>query len=275
MMKSILCTISLCAAAAFAVGPVSAEMAMSYHGKLVPVNGSKISAKVPMMIEFRLYRSPVPGESSPLWGRTAPVRFDEDGLFYVELSDSTGSAVKNAQYESLSDALSAAGATNMWLSLKPNGYGELLPRRQVSALHRAELATTASNAERVEAPSFKAEALTATDCEIGGALTVTKSLVSGGGTVHNVIDGSKSVSIGTSSGKVLITDSFNFWDSLSPSDKLGEIPFVDVLLAYSADSGYGMFTLPMAANPASCQLPGTASRIRCQQFLSSAYSPFK
>ncbi len=273
-MNKLLCIVSLCAAAALSAGSASAGMAMSYHGKLVPVNGAKISTKVPMMIAFRLYRNAEPGETSPLWGRTAPVRFEADGSFYVELSDSSGAAVANALHESLSDAIAAAGPTNMWLSLRPNGYGELLPRKRMSGIHRAERATTASNAVRLEAPSLLAETVTAATCEIGGSLTVKESFVSGGGSVHNVIDGTKPVSIGTSSGKVLITDSFALWYNTKPGAKLGEIPFVDVMLVYGASSGYGVFSFPMAANPPSSQMPAKTSRVYCQQFLDKYYSPF-
>ena len=74
---------------------------------------------------IRLFRSAEPSEPAPLWGRLVPVRFDDDGSFYIELSDAIGTATQNAQHKRLADAFAAAG-TNAWLSVKPAGY--LRPR---------------------------------------------------------------------------------------------------------------------------------------------------
>ena len=104
-MRSTLLGALLIAAAAAA----DADMALAYHGKLVPAGGgAKISTKVPMTVEFRLYRDEQPGETVPLWGRVMPVRFDGAGMFYVELSDGNGAAVPNAAHERLADAVAAA-----------------------------------------------------------------------------------------------------------------------------------------------------------------------
>ena len=124
MRNALLGALFIAAAAA-----ANADMALAYHGKLVPAGGgAKISTKVPMTIEFRLYYHAQPGETAPLWGRAMPVRFDNDGMFYVELSDGAGVAVPNAAHERLADAIAATGGANAWLSIKPVGYGELLPR---------------------------------------------------------------------------------------------------------------------------------------------------
>jgi hypothetical protein len=61
-----------------------------------------------MPMEFRLYRSETPGETSPLWGRRVPVRFDENGMFYVELCDGAGAEVSRAEKAKLADAIAAA-----------------------------------------------------------------------------------------------------------------------------------------------------------------------
>lgn len=274
-MKKALYVILFCAVSAIASGSASAGMAMSYHGKLVPADGSAVNTKVPMMIEFRLYRNSEPGETRPLWGRTAPVRFNADGSFYVELSDSAGAATGNAVYGSLSDAIVAGGAADIWLSLRPNGYGELLPRKRLGSVHRAQRVSTASNAVRLTVPELDAETVMADSCVIGGSMSVTKSVISGGGTIRNVIDNPDKVSVGTSSGTVLITDSFDCWYNLEPSSAAGNIPFADVLLMYDALSGYGAFSIPVAANPSSSRLPERGSRVLSQQFLDHSYSPFK
>ena len=45
----------------------NADMALAYHGKLVAAGGNaKISTKVPMTVEFRLYRDAQPGETVAL-----------------------------------------------------------------------------------------------------------------------------------------------------------------------------------------------------------------
>ena len=77
---------ALCACAvALAATLARAEYSLAYHGKLVRTDGAAISTKVPMTMEFRLYQRQEPGETAPLWGRLAPVRFDATGSFYVEL----------------------------------------------------------------------------------------------------------------------------------------------------------------------------------------------
>lgn len=273
-MRKTLYPVLFCAVAAIAAVRASAEMAMSYHGKLVPAAGGAVNTRVPMMIEFRLYRNAEPGETRPLWGRTAPVRFDADGSFYVELSDSAGAAAGNALYERLADAIAAGRASDTWLSLKPNGYSELLPRKRMSGIHRAQRVAAASNALLLAAPELDAETVKTASCTIGGSMTVTKGVISSGGSIHNVIDAPDEASVGSSSGKVLITDSFDNWYNLSSSGNDGNVPFVDIMAVYDALSGYGAFSVPVAANPSSCQLPATSSRVRIQQFLDPGYSPF-
>ncbi len=255
------------------MGSVFAEMAMSYHGKLVPVNGYAISTKIPMMIEFRLYRNAEPGETAPLWGRTAPVRFDEGGLFYIELSDTIGAAVENAVHGSLADAVAAAGGSDLWLSLKPYGYGELLPRKRLGGVYRAERAAIANRAGRVEAKRLKAYTLNAGECVIGGLLEVTNSLVSAGGTIHNTIDGTDDTSIGSSEGTVLFSDGFDCWQNRTQSISFtsGTRFRTDVLLGFGASSPYGVFSIPVQAQAPAGELPSGIFRI--QQFLDSGSDP--
>ena len=148
-----------------AAAAANADMALAYHGKLVATGGhAKISTKVPMTVEFRLYRDEQPGETVPLWGRAMPVRFDNAGMFYVELSDGNGAAVPNAAHERLADAIAAGGVTNAWLSIKPFGYGELLPRKRLGGVHRAERAAAARKVERLDAGRIRAEAISAESC---------------------------------------------------------------------------------------------------------------
>ena len=255
-----------------AVAAANADMALAYHGKLVAAGGNaKISTKVPMTVEFRLYRDAQPGETVPLWGRAMPVRFDDAGMFYVELSDGAGAAVATAAHERLADAIAAAGGADAWLSIKPAGYSELLPRKRLGGVHRAERVTTARKVERLDAGGIKAETVSAGSCEIGGSLTVTNSFVVGG-KIENTIDGTKDVSIGSPSGTVLFTGTFDCWDSISIPFRSSTHIAVDLLSGFQT-SDYGVLSLPVQAG-SSVALPSGCSSFFIQQFLIGNYNPF-
>ena len=257
---------------AMAAAAANADMALAYHGKLVATGGhAKISTKVPMTVEFRLYRDEQPGETVPLWGRAMPVRFDNAGMFYVELSDGNGAAVPNAAHERLADAIAAAGGPNAWLSIKPFGYGELLPRKRLGGVHRAERATTARKVERLDAGGIRAEAISAGSCEIGGSLNVTNSFVVGG-KIENTIDGTKNVAIGSPTGTVLFTGTFDRWGSPSSIFRGSTHIAVDILAGFKK-SGYGVLSLPVQAGY-SVALPSGCESFLIQQFLIGNYSPF-
>ena len=257
---------------AMAAAAANADMALAYHGKLVATGGhAKISTKVPMTVEFRLYRDEQPGETVPLWGRAMPVRFDNAGMFYVELSDGNGAAVPNAAYERLADAIAAGGVTNAWLSIKPFGYGELLPRKRLGGVHRAERAAVARKVERLDAGRIRAEAISAGSCEIGGSLIVTNSFVVGG-KIENTIDGTKNVAIGSPTGTVLFTGTFDRWGSPSSIFRGSTHIAVDILAGFKK-SGYGVLSLPVQAGY-SVALPSGCESFLIQQFLIGNYSPF-
>ena len=256
-----------------AAAAANADMALAYRGKLVAAGGgAKVSTKVPMAVEFRLYRNAQPGETAPLWGRAMSVRFDDAGLFYVELSDASGVAVPNAEHGRLSDAIAAAGGADAWLSVKPVGYGELLPRKRLGGVHRAERATTARKVDRLDAGGIKAETVSAGSCEIGGSLNVTDSFVVGG-KIENTIDGTKDISIGSPSGTVFFTGTFDQWYNLSSVRFKGSTRVaVDVLTGFGK-SDYGVLSLPVPAG-SSVALPGGCNSFLIQQFLIGNYNPF-
>ena len=258
---------------AVAVAAANADMALAYHGKLVTAGGNaKISTKVPMTVEFRLYRDAQPGETVPLWGRAMSVRFDDAGMFYVELSDGAGAAVPNAAHERLADAIAAAGGADAWLSIKPVGYSELLPRKRLGGVHRAERATTARKIERLDAGGIKAEMVSAGSCEIGGSLNVTGSFVVGG-KIEDTIDGTRDVSIGSPSGTVLFTGTFDQWEDLRYTDFKGSTRVaVDVLTGFRK-CDYGVFSIPVQAG-SSVALPSGCNSFLIQQFLIGNYNPF-
>ena len=223
------------------------DYALAYHGKLVRADGGAISTKVPMTMEFRLFLSEEPDGSAPLWGRSAAVRFDSAGLFYTELRDSAGAALSGALHKSLSDAIAAAGGSNVWISVTPFGYGELLPRKRLGGVHRAERAVTANVAAKAVSPSIKAQELAVGELKVGGNFSVTKPLAAGSVSIENVVDPGAGTSIGASGGKVLLSPSFNYWktESFSPArtDNQG-VASADMLLACK-DNTLGVFSMPM------------------------------
>ena len=267
MRNALLGVLRIAAAAA------NADMALAYRGKLVAAGGgAKVSTKVPMAVEFRLYRNAQPGETAPLWGRAMSVRFDDAGLFYVELSDASGVAVPNAEHGRLSDAIAAAGGADAWLSVKPVGYGELLPRKRIGGVHRAEHASTARRAGRLEAGGLRAETISAGSCEIGGSLTVTDSFAVAG-KIENAIDGTADISIGSPSGTVLFTSAFDQWYVLTTLDFQGSTRVAVDVLAGFKKSDYGVFSLPVQSGSSVALLGGAAS-FCIQQFLKGSYNPF-
>ena len=145
------------------------------------------------------------------------------------------------------DALAAVGHAEVWLSLKPAGYGELLPRKRMGILHRAEYASVASRADRLETPLLKANAIKMEVCEIGGAFTVTNSFVSGGGSISNIVDGTTSTSVGAPGGTVLVTETFDCWRTVTGIFGAVATPITrnDVMCVYKTNSGYGAFSLPV------------------------------
>lgn len=265
---------ALCGAlAALAATFARAEYALAYHGKLVRTDGVAISTKVPMTMEFRLYQQQEPGETAPLWGRLAPVRFDATGAFYVELSDALGTAVSGASCTSLSEALIRAAGGDVYISVTPSGYGELLPRKRLGGVHRVERAEITTKATRLETALLKAETVVAADASVSGALTVKNSFLAGGGTIRNTVDGTKTVTLGSSNGSVLFTDAFSFWGEpgiggISSWSHAG----TDLLAAFGTDSGLGVFSIPAQAG-ASLSLPSTKF-FKVQAFIDAYYNPF-
>lgn len=253
--------------------PAAADMAFAYKGRLVPVGDAKISTKVPMTVEFRLFRSAEPSEPTPLWGRLVPVRFDDDGSFYIELSDGIGTASLNAQHTRLADAIAVAG-TNAWLSVKPAGYGELLPRKRVTGVHRAERADTAKAAARLEAPSMKAQTLNVGQCSVGGDLEVTGSFASGGGKLINTIDGTTPISIGAAGGSVIVSSAFNNWYDLTETSFNVPRFGTDMLILFKNDSTFGVLSLPVQGGTPGSGFTVRDKAFRIQMFLNGYYNPF-
>jgi len=268
----------LAAAVLAAALPADGAMALAYHGKLVPVGDSRINPNVPMTVEFRIYKNADPGETAPLWGRLAPVRFDLDNggpgcTFYTELADGTGAPSQNARYERLADALAEAG-TNAWLSVKPAGCGELLPRKRISGLHRAEVAATANSAAALETKSLKAATLNVANCTIASNLTVTGTFSSSGGRLVNTFDGTTGATIGAAGGSVVVSPAFDNWYDLTYVFRNPSHFACDMLIMLKNDSEYGALSVPVQGSA-----PGSGFGVEdraylVQMFLNGFYNPF-
>ena len=272
-MKTCFTTAALAAAMLLAAASARADKAITYHGKLVSAGSAQISTKVPMPIEFRLYRSEDVGETKALWGRRVSVRFDEGGLFYVELCDGSGTELDRTEYRRLADALASVGGADLWISLTPSGYGELLPRKRLAGVHRAERAECAAKAAKFVAPKLKADTLVADRLETQGGFTVKNNFTTGGGKIVNTIDGKIPVSIGASSGSVIFTDTFDQWHNLTsytlPSSKNA---MVDTLVTLKGGSGYGVASFPVPAGGS--PKIGETSAMQMQSFITGNYNPF-
>ena len=99
--------------------------------------------------------------------------------------------------------------------MTPFGYGELLPRKKLGGVHRAEHAATTVKADRVEAPSLTADAISVRSLSVGRNLTVKEPVASGGFSIRNTITPKSGVSLGLPGGTVLFPPSFDHWSTLS------------------------------------------------------------
>lgn len=167
-------------AAALAATLASAgDAVFGYHGKLLDASGAAFTRTVPMAMAFKLYAGE--NETTPLWGRIMPVKVNAGGTFYVELADSTGSAVESATYRELVPALAAGAKREIWLGITPAGTMEITPRQRVFATLGAQYAQEALAIDTIRGGSLS----------VTGATTVAESF-----TANNVEAGSVSVDSG-------------------------------------------------------------------------------
>jgi len=273
-MKKTFTRLAACAATAvLAAAAARADMALAYHGKLVPVGGATVSAKLPRAMEFRLYRNAEPGETTPVWGRYAPVRFNGDGTFYVELSDEIGSPLPRAEYERLADAVGACSGEDVWISVTPVGYSELLPRKRLGSVHRAERVVVARGAAKAVAPKISAKTVVADTATVRGNLVIKKSFVGSVATLENTLT-DPNVTLGVPGGTVVFTSTFSCWNNV---DDVGDGNFkthvgADMLFLGNGGSGLGMFSVPLQQGQNTSALQDYY--IVTQQFLGPNYSPF-
>ena len=117
--------------------------AFAYHGVLRDAQGNRLEKK-DHTIAFRIYDQPAGG--SPHWGRRVPVRLDDDGLFSVELSDTTDAAgiIDGVPSEGLSNVFADNAASPLYIGLTVETDGgngaEIAPRQRLIAAPYAAIA---------------------------------------------------------------------------------------------------------------------------------------
>ena len=265
---------TIAAILAFAAMPAFAGYSLAYHGKLVSTGSVKISTKTAMTMVFRLYRNAEPGETSPLWGRRMPVKFDEAGQFYVELNDTAGTPLERASFANLAEAIASAGGGDVYISITPVGHGEILPRKRLGGIHRAERAGCVAKAVRVETPLLKAPSVRVGDLFVKGELSVTNSFLSGGVKIVNTVTDT-SYALGAPGGTVLFPDTFSNWSRCSANVmyNYGYKPAcADVIVALDCDSGYGICSIPIVEGTPTTAFPRSA--FYGVSFLPEGFSPF-
>lgn len=180
MKKLVKMAIAAAVAAFAAAESRAATAAFSYQGVLLneagtaPLSGNK-------KVEIRLYD--MPAEGAALWGRTYSVLLDTNGLFNVEVSDATGSALSDAPGTALSKVFADSAKTTLYIGLTVDGSsGEIAPRQKLLAV---PYATFASDVARASGDFAVAGTLTAKN------LTVTNTLTAGSMTVSGQIGASE------------------------------------------------------------------------------------
>ena len=163
----------LAIAAGAALSASAAPAAFGYQGQLTNADGT-----APLTgnqeVEIRLYNTPTGGNA--LWGRTYSVLLDTNGLFNVELSDSTGSPLGD-DGDALDKVCADSAATTLYVGLTVDDTsGEIAPRQKLLAV---PYATFASDVARAKRDFTVAGTITAKSLVVSNALEAASVTVSG------------------------------------------------------------------------------------------------
>ena len=175
-MKKVMAAMAIVAAvAASTVLPANAATAaFGYQGVLMNAEGTA-PLTGNQTVEIRLYDMAEGG--APLWGRSYAVLLDANGLFNVEVSDASGSAIGGTPGDSLETVFRRNATTTLYIGLKVSGTsGEILPRQKMLAV---PYATFASDVSRASGNFTVAGLLTAKSLTVTNGLT-TKSISASG-----------------------------------------------------------------------------------------------
>lgn len=152
----------------------AATAAFGYQGVLMNEEGTAPLAGN-QTVEIRLYDMAEGG--APLWGRSYAVLLATNGLFNVEVSDASGSAIAGVPSGSLETVFRQNATTTLYIGLKVSATsGEILPRQKMLAV---PYATFASDVSRASGNFTVAGLLTAKSLTVTNGLT-TKSISASG-----------------------------------------------------------------------------------------------
>lgn len=134
----------------FAIAVMAAGAAMAvtiaYQGALKNADGSAVSGGPSLPITFRLYSSAT--SEDLLWARTVNVLLNDEGLFNVELSDTSGSQPKGYTLTSTLDGVLATYTDSLFIGLDVEGStGEIRPRQKLLSVPMAAYAQDVSKAK--------------------------------------------------------------------------------------------------------------------------------
>ena len=170
--SSLVTAAALVLALATALSASAAPAAVGYQGPLLNADGT-----APLTgnqeVEIRLYDTPTEGNA--LWGRTYSVLLDTNGLFNVELSDTTGSPLVDG--DALDKVCADSAATTLYVGLTVDDTsGEIAPRQKLLAV---PYATFASDVARAKRDFTVAGTITAKSLVVSNALEAASVTVSG------------------------------------------------------------------------------------------------
>ena len=152
----------------------AATAAFGYQGVLMNAEGTA-PLTGNQTVEIRLYDMAEGGV--PLWGRSYAVLLATNGLFNVEVSDASGSAIAGVPSDSLETVFRQNATTTLYIGLKVSATsGEILPRQKMLAV---PYATFASDVSRASGNFTVAGLLTAKSLTVTNGLT-TKSISASG-----------------------------------------------------------------------------------------------
>lgn len=168
--SSFVIALALCAVAQIASGVT----AFSYQGRLMNAAGTA-ALTGNQKVELRLYNSPTGG--TPLWGRTYSVLLDASGLFNIEASDATGSALSGTSGNTLEKVFALNANTTIYVGLTVDGTsGEIQPRQKLLAV---PYATFANDVSQAKADFTVTGTLTAKNVTVQNTLTAASVNVTG------------------------------------------------------------------------------------------------
>ena len=175
-MKKVMAAMAIAAAVAAStvLTANAATAAFGYQGVLMNEEGTAPLAGN-QTVEIRLYDMAEGGV--PLWGRSYAVLLATNGLFNVEVSDASGSAIAGVPSGSLETVFRQNATTTLYIGLKVSATsGEILPRQKMLAV---PYATFASDVSRASGNFTVAGLLTAKSLTVTNGLT-TKSISASG-----------------------------------------------------------------------------------------------